>query len=158
MPRIAEILACGLDVYGIGIETALDRFETGNADKWTEQQWDAISAFQKSLLENHGIFKNESPLDILCMFTRAGWNLDDMTDQILGWPDDELIHFFWVNGLADDYGISGEGALWPKGVSMRAFLKAESFLSRLEAVVMDNEYRSDIQLKASKVYEAAKAF
>ena len=38
LPRIAEILSCGLDVYGMGPEIALSRFETGNRNNWSAQQ------------------------------------------------------------------------------------------------------------------------
>jgi hypothetical protein len=45
LPRILEILAVGQDVSNIGKELSLNRFDTGNPEKWSKREWTIIDRF-----------------------------------------------------------------------------------------------------------------
>ncbi len=93
LPRVMEVLASGEDPSSVGPEVSLNRFPTGVRENWTQAEWAVIDRFQRAFLD-----QCKDPLieggdyldDYICTFALAGFDLDDLLDQVWNWSDAEL--------------------------------------------------------------------
>ena len=96
LPRVLEVLASGEDASPIGLEVSLNRFATGDASNWSQQQWSVLDRFQRRFLERALRSASPNPLDdVLCMFRLGGWPLDDLLRQLAEVRDEPLIERLW---------------------------------------------------------------
>ena len=95
MPRIMEVLASGEDSSRIGPEVALNRFDTGNPEHWTTEEWNTLDRFQRLLLNNINLRNDDCLDDIVCIFANADWNVDDLFAQVLALPTELLVNTLW---------------------------------------------------------------
>jgi len=116
LPRILEILASGEDVASVGLEVSLQRFETGNREHWSAQQWAVLDAFQRQYLDLQ--LKQKGPFagsgdpidDVLCMFALGGWPVEALTAQLLSADAEVLARRLHHDWSLDHYRESG--AIW----------------------------------------------
>lgn len=119
LPRSLEILATG-NMPTHSLEIVLNRFPTGDRERWSKAQWQVLSAFQKMFIQTENISK-ESLIchhyldDKICMFANAGWNVDQLFEQVYNlpiqmlveklycdWIDDTKYPQIWVTSFWDD--------------------------------------------------------
>lgn len=95
LPRVLEVLAADVDPASVGLEVSLNRFQTGNRENWSAEEWDVLDRFQRAFLDRE-IHRTLGYLDdTLCMFGIAGWPLEDLFEQVAAAPDDVLTRRFW---------------------------------------------------------------
>ena len=110
LPRILEILAVDEEVTSVGIEVSLSRFETGNPERWSADEWNVIDNFQRAFLK-HRIQPSDDYLDdVVCMFGLAGWEVDDLIRQVSSAPDEDLARRFWNDWCRNV--VPGREAVW----------------------------------------------
>lgn len=96
LPRVLEVLAAGEDASPTGLEVSLSRFATGDASRWSQQQWSVLERFQRRFLDRELRSASVNALDdVLCMFRLAEWPLDDLLRQVAEVPDESLIERLW---------------------------------------------------------------
>lgn len=110
LPRILEILATGIHVAPVGLEVSLSRFDTGNPENWSKEEWHILDSFQRKFLMLQ-VEEGSDPLDdVLCMFRLGGWQLGDLLDQIASASDASLARRFWRDWCKDH--AWGREAVW----------------------------------------------
>ncbi len=113
LPRLLEMIASGLDVPPHGIETVLSRYPTGDASRWSAEEWSVIDDFQRLCL-HHFPFDTVSTLDdVFCMFALGGWCAEEIGAQIDALPTDRLVehlHRDWDMGCTVEIRLC---AFWP---------------------------------------------
>lgn len=110
LPRILEILAADEEVASVGLEVSLNRFETGNPENWSAEQWDVLDRFQRAYLARE-IERDTGYLDdTLCMFGLAGWRLDSLFEQVAAASDSKLVDRFWNDWCKNC--IPGRESVW----------------------------------------------
>lgn len=163
LPRILEILAIGEDVSNVGLEISLNRFETGNRDKWSSEEWKILDGFQRQFLKREMESKTENYLDdTICMFRLAGWPLDDLLEQVVSTSDVILMQRFWndwCNGV-----LPGRESIWitafwdePDKTTVFDFYTSKALYSRMESLVLADDTEAEISTKASAVVSVIEA-
>lgn len=151
LPRILEILACGEDPASVALEVSFSRFPTGERARWSEAQWKVLEEFRVTYLDYYDGFAEVNMLDdVLCMFGEAGWPLEPMMKQVLGWPDDVLVKRLWR-----DWASWGTGhrsiwitAFWKDEAAARARWTSKELEARLLEIGMAEKTPRDIADKA----------
>ncbi|MGH6613239.1 hypothetical protein [Sphingomonas sp.] len=157
LPRILEILAAGEDVSSVATEVSLNRFETGNPEKWSLKEWKVLDDFQRTYL-SHEIEHGDHTLDdMLCMFSLAGWDLQGLLDQVLSARDEILAQRLWNDWCR--YGqASGIGTIWvtafwesPENSAAYEFYTSRGLHDRMEALALADDADAELAAKASAV-------
>lgn len=154
LPRILEILAADDCVANVGTEVSLKRFETGNPENWTEDEWRVLDAFQRTYLERE-IERTEEYLDdTICMFALGGWSVDDLFAQVLNSPDDVLARRFWHDWCS----FPGPGSIWitafwegSGGTAAFSYYTSEALYVRMSALGLNEETAPELAGKALDV-------
>lgn len=95
LPRILEVLAAGEDPASVGMEVSLDRYPTGDADRWRAEEWAVLEDFRRLYLQRCLDGGPEMLDDVLCMFHRGGWPLPALLEQVAAAPDAALAERLW---------------------------------------------------------------
>ncbi|MGB3316878.1 MAG: hypothetical protein WBB85_21015 [Albidovulum sp.] len=157
LPRILEILAIGEDVSNVALEVSLNRFETGNRDNWTSDEWKILDEFQRHFLKREIESKTENYLDdTICMFRLAGWPLKDLLEQVVSTSDVILAQRFWndwCNGV-----VPGRESIWitafwddPDKTTVFDFYTSKALYTRMESLVFADNTDPEISTKALAV-------
>lgn len=149
LPRILELLAAGEDVCPVGIELSLDRFATGKPESWSAEEWKVLDAFRRAYLAR-AVETGDQPLDdVLCMFSRAGWAVEDLIGQLAAMPDAMLAHGLWRGGCG---GIS-ISAFWksPANTAVYEFYTSQALFDRMEALALADDTDPKLTAKAAAV-------
>ncbi len=97
LPRVMEVVLCGEEPSGIGIEVTF-RGETGKAELWSPEQWQVLDDFQRAVFQMQPEKYQWSLDDLICTFAKGGWSAEALWAQVLGWPDAvlaERLHRDW---------------------------------------------------------------
>lgn len=100
LPRVLEGLASGDPSFPPNYELALSRFPIGDATRWTTEQWLVLERFRTGYLDQFMPGGLRCLDDVLCLFALGHWPLDDLIDQVIGWPAERLLPV-----LADDWSL-----------------------------------------------------
>lgn len=156
LPRILEVLAADQEVSSVGIEVSLNRFQTGNPENWSTREWNLIDRFQRAFLRR-SIEPTENYLDdVICMFGLAGWNVDDLMEQVSSASDEELARRFWNDWCRnvvpgrEDVWIT---AFWEGEVQSTVynFYTSRELLDRMQALALADTTEPDLAAKAFAV-------
>lgn len=156
LPRVMELLAAEQDISPVGIELSLNRFDTGNPDNWSGEEWSVLDEFQR-MLTMHKLAYSSDPLDdVLCMFRLAGWSLTDLLDQIRSFPDADLAQRLWYDWC---YGRApGQESMWftafwrtPDKKTVHDFFVSPELYNRMETLALADGTTSELAAKASAV-------
>ncbi|BCW90976.1 hypothetical protein sos41_41530 [Alphaproteobacteria bacterium SO-S41] len=162
LPRILEILASGEDIAAVGLEVSLERFDTGNAEKWSAREWQILDAFQRRYLRRN-IEEGKDPLDdVLCMFALAGWPVPALLEQVAATPDEVLARKLWRDWC--DGRVPGRESIWitafwksPGNSTVFDFYASPILRDRMEALTLDETTAADLVAKASAVVQVIEA-
>ena len=135
----------------MALEVSLTRYPTGERAHWSEEEWQVLEEFRTTFLNNYDSFANGNMLDdVLCMFGEAGWPIKPMMTQILGWPDDVLVHRLWQDWAAwgTDHRSIWITAFWNDEAAARARWTSKELETRLLEVGMNKETSEDIANQA----------
>lgn len=157
LPRILEILALGENVSNVALEISLNRFETGNRDNWTSEEWQILDEFQHHYLRREIESTTENHLDdIICMFRLAGWPLEDLLEQVGSNSDVVVAQRLWndwCNGV-----VPGRESVWitafwddPDKTTVFDFYTSKSLYIRMESLGFADESEPEISTKALAV-------
>lgn len=100
LPRVLESLAAGAVPATAGIEVTLRRFPTGDASRWSPEEWSVIDRFQRAWLDANDYPDGAFLDDVVCMFALAAFPLDDLFAQLEAWPDARLAERLWNDWCA----------------------------------------------------------
>lgn len=162
LPRILEILASGQTLDHVGLETSLNRFDTGNPDHWSEQQWRVLDRFQRMFLRR-GIENGGERLDdLLCMFRLGGWGLADLLDQVAAVGDAVLAECLWrdwCEGCAPGRESVWITAFWdtPDNSTVFDFYTSSALRNRMEALALGDRVDPQLAAKACAVVDVIEA-
>ncbi len=156
LPRLLEILAAGEGVSDTAIEVSLSRFETGNRQNWSQEEWEVLDNFQRTYLR-HRIEQGDDPLDdILCMFSLAGWELRGMLNQVSSTSDKVLVQRLWNDWCRGC--IPGREDIWVtafwegRGNSgAHGFYTSKVLYDRIAALALADDTDADLAAKAAAV-------
>ncbi|MFK4002675.1 hypothetical protein [Qipengyuania sp. NPDC077563] len=162
LPRVLEILACHCDVASVGPEVALQRFETGNPENWTGEEWDVLDRFQRLYLrlqlERSRPFNiSPQPLDeAMCMFAAGGWPVAKLVEQIDHAPDEVLaarFHYDWCECQRPGEASISISALWPdqKNIEVWDYYVSPRLHDRMAALGLSETADPEIAGKAFRV-------
>lgn len=157
LPRILEILALGEDVSDLALEISLNRFETGNRDNWTPEEWKILDEFQRHFLKREIECTTENYLDdTICMFRLAGWPLEDLLQQVQSNSDVVLAQRLWndwCNGV-----VPGRESVWitafwedPDKTRVVDFYTSKALYIRMESLGFADDTEPEISTKALAV-------
>ncbi len=163
LPRVLEVLAVGEEPKDVGIESSLSRFDTGNPSHWSTDQWSVLDRFQRRFLQSRFQTPDRWPGqlldDIVCMFSRGGWPLDDLLAQVMAVPDKLLAQRLWQDWCAElgefgDYGHIWITAFWDKAekARMMAFYTSEPLRQRMQTLALSDIAKPEFCSKASAVF------
>jgi hypothetical protein len=156
LPRILEILACGMDASCLGLEVSLRRFETGVRANWSDEEWNVLDHFQRLYLKRNFDAYGAHLDDILCMFGLGGWPLEDLMEQVTAINDAALARRLWndwINGCApgrEDVWIT---PFWddPADKIMLKFYTSPQIYKKMEALALGDETEPELAQMASEV-------
>lgn len=94
----------------MSLEVSLARFETGNPDDWSQQQWNVLDRFQRTYLRRAIDDGPDRIDDVLCMFTRGAWSLPELLAQVSAMPTATLADRFWKDWCKDH--VVGRESVW----------------------------------------------
>ena len=157
LPRILEILALGEDVSNVALEISLNRFETGNRDNWTSDEWQVLDKFQRHFLKREIESRTKNYLDdTICMFRLAGWPLDGLLEQVTSNSDVILAQRLWsdwCNGV-----VPGRESVWitafwdnPDETKVFDFYTSKALYTRMESLGFADDTEPEISTKALAV-------
>lgn len=160
LPRILDMLAVGEEPSMTGLAVTLSRFDSGNPQNWTSEQWSVLDAFQRSYLrwyiENGPDFLDEA----VCMFRRGGWPLEGLLEQLLSVPDDVLAARLWRDWCNDGW----HGAIWvtafwegKENGQMFEFYTSVELHNRMTALALSDHAAKDLAAKASDIVSVIEA-
>lgn len=157
LPRTLEVIALGEEPYVVGIELSLSPFDTGNPGHWSAAQWSVLDRFQRLFL-NTVTSRHHALDDILCMFRRGGWPLEDLLAQVTAMADEEIVERLWRDwcGEYDAYGSISTTSFWEKDEQRRImdFYRSGTLRDRFESVALSDSAGADIAAKASDLVNA----
>lgn len=151
LPRIMEVLASNEDPSRIGIEVSLNRFETGNPDNWTKEEWDVLDKFQRLLLANIDLRNEDCLDDVICMFACAGWSSDDLFSQVLELPTDRLVNKLWSDWCEHHYPSIWVTTFWKNESEAWSFYGSEALLEKVTNFALEQSTMPKVALKAMAV-------
>ena len=156
LPRILEILAADEDTSNLGIEVSLKRFDTGNIENWSGQEWKILNDFRHMYLDRT-IEQNENFLDdAICMFSLAGWPLRELLEQVAATSDEKLAQCLWHDWCSwpaprrESISIT---AFWesPGNSTVFDFYTSRKLYDRMETLALADGPNSELAAKASAV-------
>lgn len=167
LPRILEVLASGNDVANVGLEVALQRFDTGNRDNWSPEQWNVLDAFQRLYLrlqlERAAPFTEQGDYldDVVCMFALGGWPVEDLVDQLTVADDRALaerLYRDWRHGRYED-GKIWITAFWegPGRDEVWSFYTSHRLHDRMARLALDDDVDPELAEKAYRVANVVRA-
>jgi len=156
LPRILEILAAGEEPANVGTEIVLSRFQTGRPENWTSEEWKVLDRFQRRYLAREiqsGIIQLD---DVICMFYLAGWDLEDLLDQVSSTPDAVLAERLWQDWCKGR--CPGDGRIWttafwksPGNSLVFEFYTSQALYDRMAACALAHDTPPELAAKASAV-------
>ncbi len=151
LPRVLEILASGEDPSTTAIEVSLNRFRTGDANNWSEKEWEVLDKFQRLFLSRFDLRPDECLDDIICMFASAGWPTEELFSQILNLPTDVLVTKLW-----DDWCNFANPSIWittfwEKEIIPKQFYASKNLLNKVTDYALDKKTPSELSNKAMAV-------
>ncbi|MFA3918002.1 hypothetical protein [Ruegeria hyattellae] len=156
LPRILEILAVDEEVAAVGLEVSLNRFETGNPENWSPDEWQVLDRFQRAFLRREIERDTEYLDDTLCMFALAGWPLGDLLDQIAATPDATLVRRLWSDWCKGCR--PGNESIWitafwehPGNITVYEFYTSTALYSRIEKLALAQDTAPELAEKAIAV-------
>lgn len=156
LPRLLEILAFGEDVANVGIEVSLSRFDTGNPENWSKEEWAVLDRFQKMLLQNRIEDTTDFLDDVICMFRLAGWPLDDLTAQVETGSSEKLALRLWNDWCSGV--VPGRESIWvtafwnsPDQSRILAFYTSDGLYEKMASLALDDDTEPELAAKASTV-------
>ncbi len=156
LPRILEILACGGNVSNVGIEVSLNRFDTGNRENWSMEEWRILDSFQREYL-NRTVNRQEDFLDeVICMFRLGGWSLEDLFAQVAAISGAKLAQRLWHDWCSwpapGREGISIT-PFWksPDNVAAFEFYTSRMLYDKMAALALADDTDAELAAKASAV-------
>ncbi len=162
LPRILEILAVDEDVSYVAKEVSLNRFDTGNPEKWSDDEWKVLNQFQRVFLQREIERQRDCLDDTICMFGLAGWPLQDLLDQVASNPDDKLAQRFWNDWCKNR--VPGRESVWITAFwedsgrkTVFDFYTSQKMRDRMEALVLADNTEAALAEKASAVVSVIEA-
>jgi hypothetical protein len=161
LPRILEILASGKEVSNVGVEVSLNRFDTGNPENWSNEEWDVLDRFQRKFLDR-AIDQDQDFLDdFVCMFRLAGWSLDELLNQVAAASDARLARRFWNDWCR---WAPGRESIWitafwkgPDNATVFDFYSSRMLHDRMTALALADSTEADLAAKAFAVASVIEA-
>ncbi|WP_141117937.1 hypothetical protein [Leisingera sp. JC1] len=152
LPRVLEALAGNKELAYVGLEVSLNRFPTGDAARWREQEWQVLSTFQRMFLQRAVREGGDSLDDVLCMFGLAGWPLEDLFAQVLEMPADLLAAKLWRDWCIGRPSI-WITAFWDNGGNSDAFAfyTSPELYQRISDLALDEQTPPELAEKALAV-------
>jgi len=158
LPRILEVLAYGEEVSSIGLEVSLNRFDTGNPERWSKDQWDVLDRFQRAFLDR-AIHREDAHFDehddylddTVCTLALGGWPVDQLIDQIMAASDEALASRF-----ARDWGTGRPtvtvNAFWEdREAEVLALYTSKPLFDRMEALALSEGTKPEVVEQALTV-------
>lgn len=162
LPRILEILAAGQTLDHVGLETTLNRFDTGNPDNWSRQQWHVLDRFQRMFLRRTIAGGTDRLDDVLCMFRLGGWRLADLLDQVASADDADLAGRLWRDWCEGC--VPGRESVWitsfwdaPDHVTVFDFYTSGDLRGRMEALALSDRVDPAVAARACAVVDVIDA-
>lgn len=162
LPRILEILAVDEDVSTVALEVSLNRFETGNPENWSPDEWRVLDEFQRVFLAREIERESEFLDDSVCMFSLAGWPLEDLLDQVASTSDAKLAQRFWNDWC--DVRVPGREAVWitefwddPDKTKAIDFYTSKTLYDRMENLAFAADTMPELSAKALAVASVIEA-
>ncbi|MCB4456379.1 hypothetical protein [Leisingera sp. McT4-56] len=152
LPRVLEVLTSGEELAYVGLEVSLSRFPTGDAARWKAEEWAVLDRFQRMYLDRV-VRQGEDCLDdVLCMFGIAGWQLEDLFEQVLDVPADTLAEMLWRDWCIGR-GSIWITAFWDNGGNSEvfAFYTSPELYKRMADLALDGQTPPEIAEKALAV-------
>ena len=162
LPRILEILAVGEDVSNVAKEVSLNRFDTGNPEKWSTEEWQVLDQFQRMFLQREIERQSDFLDDTICMLRLAGWSLQDLLDQVASTPDDKLAQRLWndwCNNCVQGHESVWITAFWEDAdrITVFDFYTSQSMRDRMEALALADDTEAALAAKASAIVSVIEA-
>lgn len=151
LPRILEVLASGEDPSTTALEISLSRFRTGDANNWSEKEWEVLDQFQRLFLSKFDLRPDEYLDDILCMFASAGWPTEELFSQILSLPTDVLVAKLWndwCNFANPNIWIT---TFWDSSVKAREFYLSEKMQKKVLDFAFADDTSAELTEKAMSI-------
>ncbi len=151
LPRTLEILASGQEPSNTGIEVSLSRFETGDPNNWSSEEWAVLDEFQKLFLTRFDLVYDEFLDDIICMFATAGWKIESLFTQVFEWPTEKLVKQLWkdwCNYPNPDIWIT---AFWSDDAAPKNFYCSKELIEKITSYALDESTPSELSEKAIAV-------
>lgn len=161
LPRILELLVSNQEPSVLGIEVALQRFPVGQANQWSDDQWRVLDKFQRLYLERtissdldtQGAYLD----DVMCMFRRGGWNLDDLCSQLMAIPTEQLTNRLWRDWCEGfgEYGKIWITAFWEPEDAKRVqeFYTSDLLLERIFDLFQNEDTSTETALRAANIID-----
>lgn len=159
LPRILEILAADKYASVISLEISLRRFETGNPENWSNEEWKILDNFQRQFLA-YKIGSGPDALDdVICMFQLAGWHLEGLLGQVERTSDAALAQRLWHDWCRGHESI-WITAFWesPDNTAVFEFYTSQKLYNRMTALAFAHETAPELASRAlavASVIEAA---
>lgn len=156
LPRILEILASGEDASVTALEVSLKRFDTGNPEEWSSEEWAVLDRFQRKFLR-HKIESGHDALDdVVCMFKLAGWPLDSLLKQVASMPNAVLTQRLWRDWCAGC--VPGRESVWitafwegSDNSTVFDFYTSPEISGRIQALAFADDTEAELAAKAMAV-------
>lgn len=156
LPRLLEILAAGEDVAGVGLEVSLSRFDTGNRENWSKEEWMVLDRFQRMFLQDRMNCGKDFLDGTICMFSLAGWPLDNLIAQVEASSSERLALRLWNDWFAGR--ISERAGIWitafwkdaDKGKILE-FYTSDGLHEKMETLALAADTDPAVAAKASAV-------
>jgi hypothetical protein len=152
LPRVMEVVLCGEEPSGIGIEVTF-RGATGDPTLWTQAQWNLLDAFQRAVFRMQPKNYDWSLDALICTFTKGGWSAEALWDQVLDWPDADLVRRLYRDWCGYGYLSIGVTAFWGEDMQMQARYRDPDLASRIEVFA----YSCDDSQLAEQAMQVAEA-
>lgn len=101
LPRVLDALAADDCPDVIALEVSLNRFGTGNPDRWSTSQWQVLDRFQQAYIERSARRRDHSLDAVLCMFRLGGWPRGDRLAVATFYCSDAMLERATTLALAD---------------------------------------------------------
>lgn len=163
LPCVMELLLAGQEM-GLGVELALQRFDTGVPALWTPAEQEIIDRFTALFLDLQAVGRSPwGPLDdVLCMFALAGHDMTPILDHVWAWPDAALVsklHADWcypMGGIAlwhTAFWDSDRPGVDEAAATVSDWYRAPRLRERCFDICLDDLQPDVIQHRASCLYE-----
>ena len=151
LPRTLETLASGQDPSSTGIEVSLNRFETGNPENWSSQEWAILDEFQRLYLDQANLIYDDFLDDVICMFATAGWKAENLFTQILEWPTEKIVNKFWHDWCNCRNPSIWITAFWDDESIPMKFYTSKQLIDRISNYALDENTPMELSNKAAEV-------